>query len=349
MNDLPMIGRRAAIAGFAAVLGTGCVKAHAADSGLVGAAMKEGRVTWYTNLIVDMVVRPMAAAFQAAYPGIKVDYVPITWQEALIRLQNEARAGGPRADVFDGAGIVFPLIPKGLIETYHSPSAANYPSQYCDPDGYYTAISLQYMTPCINTDMVSDSNAPKTYEDLLDPKWKDRMAWTNSPSVSGPTGFIGNIMMTMGQENGMAYLKRLATQRIANVPANQRVVLDQCIAGQYPLVLCTMSFHAAASMADGAPVKWLKIAPTIETFNLMGLLKGSSHPAAGKLFVDYVLSDEGQQVMRKANYIPVAPNVPAPVANLKPDVGKFAVNTISPKVYNDHDTEWTAIYKQLFE
>jgi iron(III) transport system substrate-binding protein len=306
-------------------------------------------VTWYTSLVVGMVVRPMVKAFAARYPDVKVNFVPVPWQEAVVRLTNEKKAGGPRGDVFDGGATVFPLLAADLVASYHPQSAADYSAAFRDPAGHYTGIALQYMTPAVNTDMVNEDAAPKTFEDLLDSKWKGRMAWTTSPSASGPPGFVGNILMTMGQDKGMEYLRKLAGQRIANVPANQRVVLDQCIAGQYPLVLCTMNFHAAVSIAQGAPIRWLKIPPTIQTFNAIGVVKDSPHPSAARLFVEYVLSDEGQQVMREAGYIPAAPGVPAPVADLKPDIGKFEVNTIGPTEFHAHAGEWIKIYKSMFE
>lgn len=95
---------------------------------------------------------------------------------------------------------------------------------------------------------------------------------------SGPPRFIGNVLMAMGPERGRDYRPRLAGQRVAKGPGNQRVVLDQCIAGQYPLVPQIHSYHAAISMAQGAPVQLVKLAPTVASFGCMGPVKNAPHP-----------------------------------------------------------------------
>src|SRR5690606_17674822 len=105
-------------------------------------------------------------------------------------------------------------------------NAAQFPSDMKDKDGYFTAIYSIYLTTGYNTELVSDAEAPRTYEDLLDPKWEGRMAWADTTALSGPAGFIANVLRTMGDDKGINYLKRLSKQRIINVPGNQRVVLD---------------------------------------------------------------------------------------------------------------------------
>src|SRR5690606_35714293 len=103
-------------------------------------------------------------------------------------------------------------------------------------------------------DLVKEEDYPKSYEDLLDPKWKGRMAWTTSTSAGGPPGFIGMILDHMGEEKGMEYLRKLAEQDIINVPSNQRVVLDKVAAGEVPLGLSIYNYHVPISQAKGAPI-----------------------------------------------------------------------------------------------
>jgi ABC-type Fe3+ transport system substrate-binding protein len=155
--------------------------------------------------------------------------------------------------------------------------------------------------------------------------------------------------MTMGHDKGMDYLKKLSQQKIANIPTNQRVVLDQNIAGQYPLVLSIYNYHAAISASQGAPVEWLKLDPTIVTFGTMILLKNSPHPNAAKLFVEFNASEEGQAVYREAGYIPVHPKVAAKTPALRPDSGKYPARIISPDTFNANEAEWIRIYKELFQ
>ncbi|WP_158743900.1 ABC transporter substrate-binding protein, partial [Acidisphaera sp. L21] len=209
------LGRRALLMAAGVTLTTPVLTspARALDPKLIAAAEKEGSVTWYTTLVVTQIVRPMIQAFEARYPGIKVRYVGAPWQETAIRLSTEARAGSVKGDLFDGGVTSFPLQAAGLVASYRPEAAANFPAEFKDPDGLWTANIIQIATPSINTDAVKDSDVPRTLEDLLDPKWKGKLAWTDSPSASGPPGFIGNVLMTYGKEKGMAYLEALAKQR----------------------------------------------------------------------------------------------------------------------------------------
>ncbi|MFC7397863.1 ABC transporter substrate-binding protein [Chelatococcus sp. GCM10030263] len=322
--------------------------ARAVDPALVAAAKKEGQFNWYTTLVVTQVVRPLAQAFEKKY-GIKVNFVPAPWQETALRITNEGRANAIKADLFDGAPTFFPLNAAGLVDAYKPEAAKNFPDDMKEPNGLWTAHILQPATPAVNTDAVDKKDFPKTYEDLLQPKWKGKMGWTTSPSAAGPVGFIGNILLTMGKDKGMDYLRKLAAQKIANIPSNQRVVLDQAIAGQYPLVLSIYNYHAAISAAQGAPIEWLKLDPAVMHIGLFGLIKGSPNPNAARLFVEFALSDEGEQIQADAGYIPVSPNVQAKRPELKPGPGTYNARLITPEMYAQHEAEWLAIYKSLFE
>jgi ABC-type Fe3+ transport system substrate-binding protein len=322
--------------------------ALAIDAGLIEKAKAEGEVTWYTGLIVRQVVTPLKKAFEAKY-GITVNFVTVAAQESSLRIVNEGRAGAIQADVFDGSAPYLAAKQAGLLLPYHPEEAASYPNNLKDPAGNWTAQLIQVTSPAINTTMVDPADAPQTFADLLNPKWKGQMAWSNSEEVAGPPGFIGNVLMTMGDDAGMAYLKQLAQQKIANVPSNMRVVLDQNIAGEYPLVLSILNYHADISKKVGAPVEWLKLEKSMLTFGTIQLLKNSPHPNAGKLFLEFTLSEEGQRVIQEAGYIPAHPKIAAPSPTLKPEDGGFAVNVISPDLFQENKAKWLGIYKDLFQ
>jgi ABC-type Fe3+ transport system substrate-binding protein len=95
-----------------------------------------------------------------------------------------------------------------------------------------------------NTTLVSKEQAPKTYQDLLDPRWRGKMAW-NPGSIAGALGFVGATLMSMGDARGMDYLKALSAQRIVNIEASSRAILDQVIADEYPIGL--MMFNQASA------------------------------------------------------------------------------------------------------
>ncbi len=323
--------------------------AWAVDPALVEAARREGTVVWYSGLIVNQIVRPLADGFEKKYPGIKVQGSRLTSSEAALKIMNEARAGKPQADLFDGTALVFRLVAAGAVENYEPEAARAFPNTSKGPNGAWTALNTYVLTPAVNTEMVPEKDVPKTLQDLLDPKWRGRMAWTNDPTTAGPPGFIGVVLTSMGQQAGMEYLKRLAQQNIVNVPASQRVVLDQVIAGQYPLALMTFDYHSVISANEGAPVRWLPIEPAAELPNPVGLVRNGPHPNAAKLFLEYILSPEGQTVFREASYIPANPAVTPKDPSLTPEGGHFKAVVITPETTAAKLDEWAAIYNELFK
>lgn len=333
---------------LAQALGTARATTEGSEAALVAAARKEGKLVWYSTLIVNQIVRPMVEAFEKKYPGISVQYSRATNSDTALKIINEARAHRVQADVFDGSNAIYPLLDAGLVGEYRPKSAASYPADLKDPDGHWTAMNLYFMTTSYNTDQVKGDDIPKTWDDLLNPKWKGRIAWTNDPTPQGPPGFIHNILATMGEEKGMAYLKQFAAQQPVFIPASQRVVLNKVIAGEYPIAVMTFNHHDAISRAEGAPVDWVRAEPLLQTTSLVGLLKDAPHPNAARLFLDYVLSDEGQTLLAAHDYIPADPAVPAKVADLKPDAGHFKVNVVTPRMARDDLPKWIKLYHELF-
>jgi iron(III) transport system substrate-binding protein len=319
-----------------------------ADPALVAAAQTEGQVVWYSTLIVNQILRPLTQAFEQKYPGIRVQYSRSTNSDTALKIINESRARRLQADIFDGTNSIYPLLDAKLVAAYLPKAAATYPAESKDSDGYWTAMNLFFLTAGYNTSQVKPADVPRSYEDLLDPKWKGKIAWTNDPTPQGPPGFIHNILTIMGQEKGMAYLRTFAAQEPVFIPASQRVVLDKVISGEYPLAVMTFNHHAAISAAQGAPVAWIRMEPLSESINLIGILKDAPHPNAARLLEEFILSDDGQKVLADNDYIPASPSVPAKMADLKPDAGHFKVNVVTPEMARDDLPKWTAIYKELF-
>jgi ABC-type Fe3+ transport system substrate-binding protein len=321
--------------------------AAAADAALVAAAKKEGQVVWYTSLIVNQAVRPLAKAFEDKY-GVQVRYARADSGPTALKILNEARAGRLQADVFDGTATAPPLERAGLVENYLPPTAASYPAELKDPAAHWIATNLYFLTPGINTNLVPRGEAPRTLEDLLDPKWRGRIAWSTS-ATAGAVAFIGTVLEQKGEDTGMAYLRALAKNRIVNVDATSRAVLDQVIAGEYAIALEIFNHHAVLSAAKGAPVDWLKLEPIAAPIQVASLLKAAPHPNAGKLLLEFLTSEEGQRIFAAADYIPAMPGVPTKFASLKPDTGGFAAHVLAPEVLAQNSERWMGILKDLFQ
>ncbi|MGA8820631.1 MAG: extracellular solute-binding protein [Xanthobacteraceae bacterium] len=321
--------------------------AHAADNALYEAAKKEGTAVWYTSLIVNQAVRPLVEAFQKKYPGVTVKYARADSGPNAIKVIDEARAGKVVGDVFDGIATAPPLLKAELVAPFTPSDAGKYPPEMRDPDGRWNALVVYFLTPGINTQIVGKDEI-KTAQDLLNPKWKGKIAWSTDP-WSGCAVYVGSVLQTMGEDKGMAFLRALAKQDIINVDATNRAILDQVILGQYPIALSIFNHHAEISAQKGAPVAWLKTEPISAPFHSIGLVKNAPHPNAGKLLIDFLLSEEGQKTFASVGYLPAMPSVPAKVPGLKPEAGGFKANLISPATMSANIDRWIKIKKDLFQ
>jgi ABC-type Fe3+ transport system substrate-binding protein len=318
------------------------------DSALEAAARKEGSVVWYTGLIANQITRPMAAAFEARFPGIKVEYSRASNTETTLKVLNEARAHRVQADVFDVTSGIHSLMDAHVIAAYQAPFAAHFPAVLKDPEGYWFGTNLYFLTVAYNTNLVKPADAPRTWDDLLDPRWKGHMAWTAELAAQGPPGFICNALTVKGPGKGMDYLRRFAAQDPVSIPSSPRAVLDQVVSGEQWMGVMMYNHHAAISAAAGAPVAWVRMEPLVGLFSIMGITKDAPHPNAARLFEDYVLSPEGQAVFAANDYLPADPDVPARIADLKPEAGHFSVNYITPAMTRDELPKWIAIYHEVF-
>src|SRR5581483_4336300 len=143
-------------------------------------------------------------------------------------------------------------------------------------------------------------------------------------------------------------LEQLRGQGIRNINGSGRAVLDQAIAGEFPIALQIFNHHTVISAQQGAPSDWIPLEPVPALLQTIGLAKNAPHPHAAMLFLDYILSEEGQRTLPQADYLPSHPDVPAKVPSLKPEQGNFKVNFLSPDDILKNDREWDDIYRRLF-
>jgi ABC-type Fe3+ transport system substrate-binding protein len=338
---------RFAVMAVVGLLGLAEGSAHAADAALIAAAKKEGEVVWYTTQIIAQLVRPMSAAFEKTY-GIKVRSTRANSTELSVKIINESQAGKPQSDVFDGTSTVVVLKKEGYVLKWLPDPAKAYPAQYKDPDGYWVANNLYFLTPGFNTGLIPKGTEPRTYEDLLDPRWRGKMAWSTSPTSSGGPGFIGTVLTEMGDDKGMAYLRELAKQKVVNVGSAAREVLDQVIAGEYLIGLQIFNHHTVISAKKGAPVDWIRMEPVTGTLSVLSVHKDAPHPNAAKLLADFIVSPQGQQIFRAAEYLPADPAVPALTPSLEAEGGKFRARFFTPEQTEDKMPEWKKVYDDLF-
>ena len=333
-------GVLAIVAGFAAY-----APAFAVEPDLIAAAKQEGSVTVYT-VMIDQVARPLAEAFEAKY-GIKVNSVRAGALEIVRRMSDEAEAGRVQVDIIDGSTYVTPLKQRNLLLDWLPETAANLPKQFVDPDRYWSGVYVLVSVPAINTTLVPAAAEPKDWNDLLLPAWKNKMEWSADIANTGAAGFVGLMLRDKGEENARAFLTRLAGQNIAGIPQTPQV-LNQLVAGEYPLAIMVAVHQVLSAASKGAPVKWLPFSPVIEGLVTSSLARNAPHPNAAKLYDTFLLSDAGQSIFRDNYYIPTSTHIiakdPRALPNGNPTRGLF----FTPEELTANISGWQRIASELF-
>jgi iron(III) transport system substrate-binding protein len=315
---------------------------------LIEGARKERQVTVYSSMIADQALRPILNGFEAKYPFVKPQYVRDDPPQQLQKVMAESRAGRMVADVLESTGLEVPVRAAGINQPFWSPQTEAYSPEHRDPENYWSPTRFSYLGACYNTNLVKPGDVPKSFEDLLDPKWKGKIAW--SSTVIGAMLFITGVRNTMGEEKALAYLQKLAKQDVASIASANRVVVDRVMAGEHALCLDAFLHHPIISARKGAPVAPLPLDPVLTVVSSVMLPKAPPHPYAALLFIDYLLSKEGQERLQAADYFPAHPAVPA-----SPDLDKIVPNKIglrenfiSPAKMNEDLASSRALFQELF-
>ncbi len=313
-------------------------------------ARKEGQVVFYSGVIVNQALRPIAEGFMKKYPFIKMTFWRADTEELLAKTTAEVRAGNIVGDVLEATGLGEVSINAGLVQPFKSPVVNEYPERYRDPRNLWVVTRLSYFGTSYNTKLVPPDQVPKTYEDLLDPKWKGKMAWRIGTSTGTPL-FFTNLRKAWGEEKAMAYFQKLKEQKIVNFGSGSaRTLVDRVMASEYPIGLQIFAHHPLISKAKGAPVDTVLMAPVGSVAAPMQVTKGTTRPHAAMLLVDYIISKEGQEILAKAEYFPAHPGVQAlPSLNpIVPAVAGVPENFITPEEFDRYAESSEKIYQDLF-
>jgi iron(III) transport system substrate-binding protein len=287
--------RRIALVALVLALALAAVPAAAQDPKLVEAAKKEGKVVWYTSLVLPSAEK-VAKLFETAYPGIKVEVHRTGSQRILQRVMQELAANIKNADVIhtSDAGHFVLLKEKKLLMPYTPAGVDKFPAGFKDRDGYYFGLRATVNAIVYNTKAVSAAEAPKTWKDLLDPKWRGKMV-TAHPGYSGV--IATHVLALLHAQGGWDYFKALAQNKLmivqsANDPATTVASGERVIAvngGEYSAYQLKKKGNPIEIVypKEGVP---LVVSPT-------AIASFAPHPNAAKLFTDFTFARECQQVM----------------------------------------------------
>ena len=280
------------------------------DAKIIEAAKKEGAVSYYTTMTLSQ-SKKVVDAFQNKYPFITPELFRGGGDEVLNRIQNEARGGLYAWDVVSTRGdSVLTFEQSKLITPYRSPESRFIDKDMVDDDGYWTAYYVNPYVLGYNTRMVTKDEAPKSYEQLLDPKWKGKKISIDDSAY----GFLAGLIRAWGKEKAVDYFRKLAAQEPVVMRGNtNRVQLT--MAGEYYLIIA----YAPTIQRETSkqhPIDWVPLEPVPVQVNPMMLAAKAPHPNAGKLFIDFLQSKQGQKMLVGFRRIPVREDVEPDPARL---------------------------------
>jgi len=305
-------------------------------------ARREGKVVWYTGAALFTAER-VARFFELAYPGVKVEVQRSGSERILQRLMQEAAAGIKNADVFNSSDVghyVF-LKKKGMLAKYTPAGAERFPESFRDPDGIAFGWRAFLIVMSYNTKLLSSADAPKTWKDVLDPKWKGKLV-TAHPGYSGA---IATYMLSLVNLYGWDYFKQLAQ----NKPHLTQSVHDPAqvvAAGERMVGANGAEYFLYSERKKGNPIGIVYPQDGVPlVVSPSAITSSSPHPTAARIFTDFIFTKNVQKFLADSEglYVP-HPEVTYP--SDKPKLSELKVLTVNPDELERRAEE---IKKRFFE
>jgi len=269
---------------------------------LEAGARREGQLMIYA---IGTQADPIYKAFGEKYPFLKVQAQRNDTSVMTRLIMEEAAANTFNVDAIElTTGGLYPLRDAGMLQPYWSPELAAYRKEAIESGHHWVIDYESYLSLGYNTKLVSDAEAPKSYDDLLDPKWKGKMAL---PGTTTLANWLGALL----QEKDEAFVRKLAEQQIRIYEVSARAVANLVISGEVPLSPAIFNSHVANSQQQGAPISWRALGGVYPTTDGAGIAAHAPHPYAAMLFVDFVLSPEGQKLWQKLGYSSARTDLPS--------------------------------------
>lgn len=282
----------------ASVVGSTANSAGGALDELAAAAADEGTVVWYgayTQSDADRVI----AAFEEAYPGISVEYLRLASGDLSQRFATEKDSGAPTADVVSITDPVFvgEALANGWFTALADADVPGYPDEYPEQfrmDDIGSAVTSVTMSIIgYNTDLVSEDEAPTSWDDLLDPRWKGEILIPDPSSTASYIGTWTALETVLGDD----YLAALAAQDPRFVPGGAVPTTELLVAGEGSIIVPGLGSPINAAAAEGAPVAFVLPEVTAGPQALLGINSEPAHPNAARLLAAFILSEEGNAVL----------------------------------------------------
>ena len=299
---------------------------------LIDGAKKEGVVSLYSSAVTDD-SNAIASAFEKKY-GLKVQLWRGSSEDILRRVVTERRGGRDDVDVAETAGTEMEgLRREQLLQQISSPVFADLIPQAVAPHRPWVTSRLSIFTAAFNTTLIKPEDAPKSYEDLTEPQWKDKLG------VEADDGnWFMSIAGAMGEDKAVALFRKIVAVNGMSVRKGHTLLSNLVVAGEVPLALTVYGYRINELKAKAAPIDGTVLPPAVALPTGIAVFAHAPHPYAAALFVDFFLGD-GQRILLERGNVPTNRTVEEPPPGLAfVDVAKFL----------DEGDKWTKLFKETF-
>jgi ABC-type Fe3+ transport system substrate-binding protein len=298
---------------------------------LIDGAKKEGALTFYSSSPLDD-INAITYAFEKKY-GLRVRAWRGSSEDILRRTMTEARASRFEVDVADTAGPEMEALQREkLLHEIASPVFAELMAQAFVPQRAWVMSRLNVFTAAANTNVVGAAQAPQSYHDLTDRKWKGRLG-----IEADDVGWFLTVLGIIGEEKGLELFRSIVVKNGMSVRKGHSLLANLVAAGEVPLALTVYGYRVEAMKKAGAPIAPVTLAPVVAMPNASAVFRRAPHPHAALLFVDFFLS-EGQRILAARGSVPTNKSVKPP-----PEVALVD----SAKLLDEGD-KWTKLFNETF-
>jgi iron(III) transport system substrate-binding protein len=332
---MPAIAATSAVAQPAGVEAIATYQGADRQAVLEAGARREGSLLIYTT---GTQIKPLLDRFEQKYPYVKIELARGSSADTARKVLEEYRAGFEKVDAFELAshGLVVPR-DEGVLQPFWSPEFAAYAPDAIEPKRHWVVVRESYTGIGYNNKLVPADKAPKTYQALLDPQWKGRMA------MSGLSTTAINWVGTMVIAHGVDFARKVGQQNIRIYNLTGRALANLMTAGEVTVSPTIYNSHVAASAEKGAPLAWVAPGPVPVTDTGIAIARKAPHPHAAMLFADFLMSQDGQRMYQELGYDSARRDVPGPTAQ----VPEKLYLTNRPNYIREYES-WAKVYQDAF-
>ena len=301
---------------------------------LIAAAQKEGSLALYTSF-AEKDLPPLTGAFEKRY-GVKVRIWRANSEKVVQRTLAEAAARRHEVDAIHSSALEMEALHREkILQAVALPRSTELIKGALRPHGEWIATYLSIWVQAYNTRLIAKAELPRTFQDLLDPKWKGRLGIEgNIPE------WYATVALHMGEENGIRFFRELVARNGISVRTGHSLLNNMVAAGEVPLALTMYQFLAEAAKRKGAAIDWFVLEPTVARMSGVGIALHAPHPSAALLFYDFMLSVEAQKVLLSLDYVPTNAQVPSPFAGRR-------FTLVDPAVALDQGDKWRGSFEEV--